>query len=292
MYTKLFLNLLLAVLLNTLPLQAQSFDQTADIQINQPPLALSSSEKNMAADPDQESKAKYFGAYKPNYVLPATWAFNDVEDRQANEIKFQISIKQTIFDFKRYQLHFGYTQKSFWQAYDKENSSPFRETNYNPELFLNSPSFHYDWGILKGFLGFEHESNGETLPFSRSWNRIYTRITYTYQLFGVDYKIWYRIPEEEKEDANDPRGDDNPDIHHYYGYSELTLSLNFEKIQFAVFGRYNAVHQKGAFQIDITSPTPANEIRWYLQYWNGYGESLVDYNRSLIKFGIGLMVKK
>lgn len=286
------LTFLVSVLL-ALSSHAEQSDSTSDSKVPQSLTQQSSvSNKDNRFIQRETSEEGGFGIYKPNYFLPGTWLTEEAADRQSTEIKFQISIKQKTFDLSGFGINFGYTQKSFWQAYDQNDSSPFRETNYNPEVFIDSPQYQTKWGKFKGFLGYEHESNGERLPYSRSWNRAYFRYQYTYHAFGLEHKIWYRIPEDDKKDANDPKGDDNPDIHEFFGYNEIIVSLNFEKIQIAVFGRYNSQHEKGAVQVDITSPAPGEGVYWYIQYWSGYGESLIDYNVELTKYGLGLMVKE
>ena len=229
-----------------------------------------------------------FGAYKKNYILPVTWA-EPLDDRLEKEIKFQISVKQTAFTVQGFELYLAYTQKSFWQAYDLSDSRPFRETNYNPELFVRSPNYKTKFGRLNGDFGLEHESNGMREPYSRSWNRVYFRFGYCYNFFVTQYKIWYRLPESEKKYAGDPEGDENPDIHKYYGYGELRISLNFEKTQLAFLGRLNTVEKKGALEVDISYPLPGDSMFGYIHYWNGYGESLIDYNRYITKVGIGLL---
>ena len=112
---------------------------------------------------------------KENYLLPLTWG-NRAEGSADAELKFQFSFKQQLYD----GLYFAYTQKSFWRVLDGEDSRPFRETNYNPELFwrlLRTTPEGLSWG---GDLGFEHESNGAREPTSRSWNRLYLAPTIGY----------------------------------------------------------------------------------------------------------------
>ncbi|MBU2514043.1 phospholipase A [bacterium] len=234
----------------------------------------------------------FFYAYKDTYIIPFSRTFNDTEDRQQNEIKFQFSIKQPLFQYADFKLNFGYTQKSFWQAYDQEKSSPFRETNYNPELFIEIPELSTSLGQFKGTIGYEHESNGEVVPYSRSWNRLYWGILYTIQGIGINYKMWYRQPEKEKENPDDAEGDDNPDIHEYYGNSELVLSLFIQETLISLMSRMSLSHGKGTVQFSVSHPLPGDSVYGYFQYWNGYGESLIDYNRSLTKVGLGIMIKR
>jgi len=93
------------------------------------------------------------------------------------EAEFQLSLKvkvwQGIFG-KRGDLWIGYTQKAHWQLYNIRYSRPFRELNYEPEIILNFPTNFPLLGFRTRMLGlaFIHQSNGRTLPLSRSWNRL------------------------------------------------------------------------------------------------------------------------
>ncbi|MDN5370244.1 MAG: phospholipase, partial [Shewanella sp.] len=128
--------------------------------------------------------------HKVNYFLPVTYSSSPnskpfVEDMEQQgysldhvEAKFQISFKfplaYNIFGNNGH-LFFAYTNQSWWQVYNKDSSSPFRETNHEPELFM---LFNNDWKIgdfTNSFWGFGvvHQSNGRSGLLSRSWNRIY-----------------------------------------------------------------------------------------------------------------------
>lgn len=248
-------------------------------------------------------------AHKPTYFL-VTWSSFD-EDRLKEEIKYQLSFKQRLYpwgeltnEHERYKLYFGFTLKSFWQVFDTSQSSPFRETNYNPELFIRTREYQTKWGVFSIDGGYEHESNGQNVPASRSWDRLYIRPRLEKGIFSIDYKLWYRFEEDEKIDENDPEGDDNPDIEDYYGYGELNFRIDFGQLNYRhepladkifhfdksvinVMCRYNLAEGKGAVQIDYFLPL-MNSMKLYFQYWDGYGESLIDYNRSFTKFGLGL----
>lgn len=241
---------------------------------------------------DESRGNQYFKAYKTNYILPWTRSDPEIDDRMSLEIKYQISIQQSLLDFWEFDLSIGYTQKSFWQTYDQEKSRPFRETNYNPEIFIKTPELITLGTKWKAIVGYEHESNGENLPYSRSWDRFYSRLMVHFDNVHLDYKLWYRIPEKKKKDSDDPEGDDNPDIADYYGYSETTIDIYIGEGLFSLFARLNPVQEKGAYQLDFSYPFPGKRLYWYLQYWNGYGESMIDYDRSLSRFGIGIMVTR
>jgi phospholipase A1 len=230
--------------------------------------------------------ANGFSAHKQNYLLPFT-SSDYSEGRQTNEMKFQISVKQRLLRFYGWATYFGFTQKSFWQFYDTGNSRPFRENDFNPEFFIRTKMW---FGIRTDF-GVEHESNGQTGTTSRSWNRIYLIPYYENNRIIAFCKLWYRIPERKKRDINDTQGDDNPDIYKYYGYSEFGLTVKIPELHnlyIATISRYNFRYGKGSVEIDATLPLYLSSMSFMIQYWNGYGESLIDYNIRQQKIGIGL----
>ncbi|MGE5152849.1 MAG: phospholipase A, partial [Bdellovibrio bacteriovorus] len=138
-----------------------------------------------------ESGRYAIGLYRPNYLLLASYSsrpndaafeqlFTALDDPDAEldstEAQFQISFKARLWstDDRRFGVWAAYTQQSQWQVYNDELSRPFRETNYQPELFasynpdLSLGGFH--WRLLN--LGYNHQSNGRSDPISRSWDRL------------------------------------------------------------------------------------------------------------------------
>ncbi len=174
--------------------------------------------------------------HKPNFFLPFTYNGRPNEtpftgregELDPYEMKFQLSLKFPVAKdllFKNDRLFFAYTGLSFWQAYNRKFSSPFRETNHEPEMFLLIPRhWHlFGWHNQVIALGFNHQSNGQTGTLSRSWNRIYASFIFERHRLIVSLKPWYRIPEKNKKDINDSAGDDNPDIEDFLGKGELRL---------------------------------------------------------------------
>ncbi len=236
--------------------------------------------------------------YKPNYILPVSYNFNTDAGETAFdplEIKFQISFRARLLKdlFKTGgDLMFGYTQQSYWQAYNKDVSSPFRETNYEPEIMLAFRRRQDTLGLKNRLiiLGFAHQSNGRSQPLSRSWNRLYVNFIFERENLYFSIKPWYRIPESEKDDPSDPAGDDNPDIEDFMGYGELTALYIKNKHRFGIMLRNNLRRDnKGAVQLDWSRPI-SRKTQVYVQYFNGYGESLIDYNRSVNRIGVGVML--
>lgn len=167
-------------------------------------------------DLDSARRGKLFRLrpYHPNYLLPVR--FSDNPNRsplspasghqvtkpapyQSVEAKFQLSFK-----FKAAQnlighngdLWFGYTQQSSWQVYNSALSSPFRETDYQPEAVFTwrtgGEAFGWHWRLVN--LGVVHESNGQSLPLSRSWNRVYVMFGFEHGDWTVLVRPWYRLP--------------------------------------------------------------------------------------------------
>lgn len=244
------------------------------------------------ADSPREEKFQFLGEgsgltmHKEMFMLPATWS--DKYKSAQTEAVFQVSAKHRIFGTPFY---FAYTQVSFWQAYDHKNSAPFRETDYNPELFYRSDRFDLWSGRVGADVGFEHESNGQRVGLSRSWNLLYASpYWYRGDLF-IHLKLRYRLPEEDKTDPNDPVGDDNPDITDYLGYGDLNVYYRFpwdHAVHLTVRG--NLGTGRGGVAINYNWPIPRAKNSYFcLRFSHGYGESLVDYKLKLTRLGFGIM---
>lgn len=254
------------------------------------------SEKRTAFDP------YVITPHKMNYILPVSYsnkvnrqAYEGINDWSEyltnNEAKFQISIKVPLNKkslFTPYDgIFFGFTLKSWWQVYSDGISKPFRETNYQPEVFYLSP-FNLDFieGNTAVAIGIEHQSNGRTQGLSRSWNRAYVNFLYEKDDFTISFKPWWRLPESEKEFALDPDGDDNPDISDFMGYFQLATVYKWDDYEFTFVGRENFVTNNGGLELGFTFPL-WGKVRGYIQYTNGYGESLIDYNHTQQTLGLG-----
>jgi len=211
------------------------------------------------------------------------------------EIKFQVSVKvplmYNVFGDNGH-LFVAYTNQSYWQISNTIASSPFRETNHEPEVFM---MFNNDWQIagltnsLLG-LGFVHQSNGSYSERSRSWNRIYGTAVFDKGPFALRGKLWWRIPEDEKAFEDDPEGDDNPDINEYMGNFEITAAYAFDEQRFTMMVRNNLDKpNRGAVELTWSYPIKDN-LRLYSQYFYGYGESMIDYNAKTNRIGIGFAI--
>jgi len=208
------------------------------------------------------------------------------------EVKYQISFQGLLYKGEDYQIGGSYTQQSYWQLFNKPISSPFRETNYEPEIFirwqdkkrplLDTPTFYR--------FGFDHQSNGRSRPLSRSWNRIYGEV----KLHDEDdrwvgaLRAWWRIPEN-------AASDDNPDITQYYGNWQFDGRWTVddeERHKLHVMLRDNLrVKNRGAVQVDWSWRYEGfSDFSFYAQFYGGYGENLIDYKSFNTRFGAGILL--
>lgn len=229
--------------------------------------------------------------YRLNYFLPLTYNTSphatSTHSAQNKEAKFQISLKVLLADelFDRdAHLYFGYTQLALWQAYDRAQSSPFREIDYEPEAILTLDSQkHFGETVLrKTDIGITHQSNGVSDPDSRSWNRVYARFNFDRERFAFSIRPWYRIPDS-------PSQDDNKDINKYMGYGDIEAAYYFKNHVISLLFRNNLRldGNKGALELDYTFPL-TRILTGLLQWFNGYGETLIDYNHPVNRFSIGI----
>jgi phospholipase A1 len=242
--------------------------------------------------------------HRQNYILPVSYVTNPnsagnsdlTEDNIDNtEAKYQISVKLPLAlrENSTEGLYLGFTLKSFWQLYNSEVSKPFRETNYEPEIFYQWNSSNHFLGLHFNAiqLGFNHMSNGQSGTSSRSWNRITASILFSDSEDVYYFKTWYRIPEDAKEYEDDPAGDDNPDIQSYYGRVELGYGARFKKFTLLTIVRNNLSlsSNRGSIELNLSYPI-SKRYEALLQYFNGYGDSLIDYNRSQERIGLGIQM--
>ena len=244
--------------------------------------SLSQNSAALNSAPQGEQNGRNFGFlglkyYEPIYML-FTHDFSKKPDRKADELHFEFSFERPIaYDALGLgeKISFAYAQNSWWQI--TQDSAPFRESNYRPELYVSAPVPFAD--ELK--IGAMHESNGKGGEESRSWNRLYAQSTWSADGFSITPRAWYAFWLDRT----------NEDIADYMGYGDLRASYNFGKQRLSALWRNN-LHfdgsNRGAIELNYSFPIFNSGFYGYLRYFNGYGESLADYKRSVNKIGIGL----
>jgi phospholipase A1 len=241
--------------------------------------------------------------YKPVYLLPAFWSSRpnasptsseDGRELQLDgvddvETKFQLSFKtkavENLFGDNG-DIWLGYTQSSRWQVYNGDDSRPFRETNYEPEVLLvfrNNYSIA-GWKGRMAAVGVNHQSNGRGDPLSRSWNRIMFNVGLDREDWAITFRPWIRI--------SDGSDDDNPGIEDYLGRGDLTLVHTRGDQVFALMARHSlrgGDRSHGALQFDWGFPL-SSHLHGHLQLFNGHGESMLDYDHKATYVGFGISV--
>ena len=211
-------------------------------------------------------------------------------DQKRIETKMQVSFKSKIAEdlFKsRADLWFGYTQKSDWQIYNQgRRSAPFRNTDYEPEIFITQPvKAQLPWGGRLRMLGvgFAHQSNGQSRPESRSWNKVYAMAGMEWGKLTVIPRVWMRLFDSSGKD------NDNPDLTKYLGYGDVKLQYRLnDKHNFSTTLRYNPKSGYGVAEAAYTFPIKG-KLQGVVRGFHGYGESLIDYNHKQSGIGFGLM---
>jgi phospholipase A1 len=265
------------------------------------PVGLSLS-KIWELEPQDKGATFRLRLYKLNYLLPVQYstsvnvaphspaaghAVDSDLPIQSTEAKFQLSFKLKAWDNiigDNGSLWFAYTQLSDWQVYNSRASAPFRSTDYEPEAIL---SFRLDqkvlgwrWRLIN--FGVVHQSNGDSLPLSRSWNRAYAQFGLERGDFSVLLRPWYRLPETRHQD-------DNPDIGQFLGSGDARVAYTHAGFSYSLLSRYSFSGHRGWLQADWAFPL-RDALKGYLQVANGYGETLLDYNHSQTTIGVGILL--
>lgn len=253
-----------------------------------------------------------FQPWRDNYVQLLSWradlpmrtpAASGGRNREL-ETEFQLSFRYLLngqhlepWLWDDSAIYAGYTTRSYWQVYNREDSRPFRTTEHAPEIFLERPLRDGRW--LMRLSPLLHQSNGEAGTVSRSWDRSYAEFVWRSdeQLQGlhtarpdeylaaqsVSAMLWYPW---------DSTPSDNPDILDYLGYGQLRYTRYFDvryKPAISVTMRSNlgsGAEFRGAFEVDL-SLTFTGISRLHLQFFRGYGDSLLEYDRLVTRYGFG-----
>lgn len=280
-----------------LGITASSPGESKAVANEQPEAAGDSEDKTAlsAIGPSDRDTARFLTAFSPNE--PNYFA---VGSNGPTNAKFQISLKFRLFNPDTQtpfleKLYLAYSQTSIWQT--GITSAPFYDSSYRPSFFFLDEDVS-QWPFRKssrlGFqIGVEHESNGKDGAASRSINTAYIRPTLTFPFadgyfFSVSPKIYSYLEKE-----------DNPDIAYYRGYTDLLIKVgSTDGVQLASTLRKGTGGEPYSVQLDLSIPLKTPMLGnlggyLYLQYFDGYGESLIDYNRKVpSQLRLGLMITR
>lgn len=229
---------------------------------------------------EHEKLRTHISAYEPIYFA--------VGAHEKTTARFQFSFKYRFFgpagnipEWWR-ELYFGYTQTSLWDLDDP--SLPFYDTSYKPAIFYlrESIALKPDWLTRLGFqAGVQHESNGSAGDVSRSLNTAFITPMFTRSLnrkwsVSVAPRVLTYLEKSE-----------NPGIPRYRGYVDLMIRVGANQgVEFTAYLRKGSDSRYGSMQYDLSLPlrkipgvpsTVGGNL--LLQYFNGWGESLRDFDR-------------
>lgn len=232
----------------------------------------------------------------PNHTATSPIAYSN------NEARIQLSVRTKIAQGLltqaqpdvRDSLWFGYTQQSNWQLFSGNISRPFRTTDHAPEITYIYPTtadLPGGWRLRYTGLSLIHQSNGQSEPLSRSWNRtILSAGIEKGKEFMVTGELWNRLSEA----ADD---DDNPDISDYVGRAQVAGFWNVNRDNtLGVTVRHSLrANTNGSVKLewlrnlsDSGVSGGRSGLRFHAQLFSGYGDSLVDYNRQRTVLTLGL----
>lgn len=256
-------------------------------------------------EPDSRRGTFVVRTFAPNFLLPAhyTSSVNKTPTSPTHpaggafgyrktEAELQLSLRAKVvedFLLPDAAVWFAYTQQSIWQLWNGQDSSPFRSSDYQPEAMFVVPvpgrmgDLGGGWRWRMAIAGIAHESNGQADPLSRSWNRLYLGTAFTHDDVALQARFNYRLPESGV--------DDNPHITDDIGNTELTASWFPGETTMQLVGRTSFKSaRRGSLQFNWTRPVFAAKpdgLRWYVQLFSGYGETLLDYNHRQNSVGLG-----
>lgn len=230
--------------------------------------------------------------YRSNYILPVYYTGTpDAEVYVGNtpdnqkiknlefkaQLSFQVPVIKNLFNYDSLSLNAAYTQLSYWQFY--ASSQFFRETDYQPELFLQKKLTNNQALAV----GVDHESNGRGGELERSWNRAYLDYSLIEDNWKFSVRPWVLIFQDESSDLH------NPDIASFLGYGWIESSYTFHNQTVSLMLRNNmeSGFRRGAEELDWSIPIH-NHFNFFIQGFSGYGQSLIEYNHYTNSVGFGL----
>ncbi len=204
----------------------------------------------------------------------------------AHDIKMQASFKYRLVEKKK--LFLTVTARLFWGIY--EQSNPLTDIEFNPELF-----YRFDGnkdGLISADAGFYHLSNGRDSTASRAWDQLFVRfnahpVKEPFDLFWVTNVF-----------ATINKSDYNADIYRYSGFWDTKLlahqllgrSGENLDLEFKLTSGKNGVpFDRGSIQLGAKYKVPGGLNPYlYAEYFKGYAETILDYNKRSEELRAGI----
>lgn len=245
--------------------------------------------------------------YKASYILPLSYHNNNTSyepgilfntNREGVEVdnlelKFQLSFRLPFISdllIKQDSVSLAYTQTSYWQLYNQKASKPFRENNYEPEIMwqldLNpADKVLFNLPLEKFSVAFNHQSNGGSNHLSLGWNRIVFNWAFRQGPWQVAFQPWYRISGDEI--SNKIKKTD-----FYMGHFNLITRYKWGRHVFSSKLRNNLKfsQNRGYLELGWAFPLPSLNLKGFVQYNYGYGETLIDYNQKISRASLGILL--
>lgn len=230
-------------------------------------------------------KMPYFTLFKDNYFVGGT-TLGERPTAVNSDVKFQLSIAQRLTKSKLpldTYLFIQFTQKAFWNVF--QNSLPIRDLNFNPGIGLGHLMIRHNKYIGKSYLMLEHESNGKDSTASRSWNKVTLATAFTLSPeWEVQFSTWIPIVD----------GKYNRDLLRYKGIFQLAGNYRAPNRRFNCGLILTKRKTWWSFntQLELSYKLNPKENQFlFIQYYNGYGENLLEYNRFKSMLRIGFTIK-
>ena len=231
----------------------------------------------------------------PDHSAPQSIPYRRTEARLQLSVRTKIAqgLLTQNHPTRKDSLWFGYTQQSYWQVFSPQISRPFRTTDHEPEVMYVYPTdaqLPWGWRWRYSGIGVVHQSNGQSLPLSRSWNRAYLMTGMELDnRWAVNARLWKRIGESAS-------SDDNPDISDYIGRGELSAFWNMDKDNTLGLTLRSSLNSspRGSARLEWMQTLGTglgggkSNLRLHTQLFSGYGDSMIDYNRKRTVFTVGL----
>lgn len=278
----------LIVLMGFMIVSFSAYSGSDMIEDNSPKSVI---EERLSDEEDADKTPGLISLYRPNYVLPFYYTgspYQSVYDGntpnnqriQPDEFKAQLSfivplIRKVVLE-KPSALNIAYTQLMYWQFYAK--SQYFRETNYEPELFFQSTINPF----TEIQLGLNHQSNGRGGDLERSWNRLYAQMALSGVNWYAQLRVWGLIAKAQSSDLH------NPNIARYLGYDNILASYQWDRLKLTGQVQNLESGLRRGFIMASASVPIISKLSIYVQFFSGYGQSLIEYNHKTTSFGIGV----